>query len=508
MHALNDRITAHLPIDAPRLTRRPGPDRLRRRVAALVTPLAAVALVASGAARAQHAVTAAVPGPATPPTVAAGGWSAWTPLPGAPLTFQAPVLAANPAGTLELATVGLDLAVRHSRFQGGAWSSPLAVGRLTFLPPALLVEPAGTPQMLVTATDALVTLSRFQSGAWSAPLPSGAMSFLPPAAASNNAANTLELITVGLDGGVRHSRFTGGTWSSPVALNVVTFLPPALIANPAGGLELAVIGPDRQVYHAHFAGSQWSEFRPTGVMCELVPALAVSGDGVVHLVAAGLDRSIVHSRLVNGAWTAPAATGLQSTLSPALAASSGSSNLELLARGLDRQVLHGRFVGSSWQAPVGLGITTDARPALVAASGTGLDAAVLGTDGRVYASHFQIASAPAAATVSFKTDILKIFTNNGGKTCARPGCHAGPSPQMGMNLQADQAHQNIVNVASKEKPNLKRVLPGDANNSYLYMKITGAAGITGDRMPQFQQPLTAQQIQQIHDWINAGAPNN
>jgi hypothetical protein len=70
------------------------------------------------------------------------------------------------------------------------------------------------------------------------------------------------------------------------------------------------------------------------------------------------------------------------------------------------------------------------------------------------------------------------------------------------------AYGNIVNVASTERPNLERILPGDAANSYLFQKVTGAAGIAGSRMPKGGSPLPPADIELLRQWINAGAPNN
>ena len=94
-----------------------------------------------------------------------------------------------------------------------------------------------------------------------------------------------------------------------------------------------------------------------------------------------------------------------------------------------------------------------------------------------------------------------IFT----PSCALSGCHAGGAPQMGQNLSAGQAFMNIVNVASAENSSFMRVKPGDAANSYLYMKITGDARITGARMPLTGGTLSAAKIAAIRDWINGGA---
>jgi hypothetical protein len=115
---------------------------------------------------------------------------------------------------------------------------------------------------------------------------------------------------------------------------------------------------------------------------------------------------------------------------------------------------------------------------------------------------------PPTPMVSFSRDILRIFTNNGAKTCAQAGCHSGPNPQAGQNLSAATAYANIVNVASSERPDLRRVQPGNAANSYLYQKITGAPGIVGSMMPLAGGPLSGSDMALIQQWINEGAPNN
>ncbi len=92
--------------------------------------------------------------------------------------------------------------------------------------------------------------------------------------------------------------------------------------------------------------------------------------------------------------------------------------------------------------------------------------------------------------------------------CALSGCHAGSSPQQGLNLSRGQARANIVGVRSNQRPNLLRVEPGNPDGSYLFQKITGAAGILGERMPRGRPPLSAEQIDAIRQWIADGALDN
>jgi hypothetical protein len=436
---------------------------------------------------------AAPPSPTPPNTAAAGGWSAWGPV-GRP-TFVAPSLAINAAtGTLELAIVRPDLHVDHFRQNGGTWSGPVSPTPLTSLPTSLMVDAVGTPQLLLTGPSADVMNARFLSGAWQVPLSTGVSSFFPPAAAVNPTGNIMELATVGLDGGVRHSRFINGAWRTLATLNAVSFMPPTLIANPAGGLELAIIGLDRQIYHAHYGTNGWSAFEATAVFSDMTPAMAVGADGTLHLAATQLDRSVVEATYANGAWSGPTPTGLQSDLSPTLVSNRGAGSLELLARDLARVLQHGRFVSGDWQSPVALGITTVARPALVAGSGGALDAALVGTDGRVYVSHFAGAQSAVSTSVSFAKDIVRIFTNNGSKTCARGGCHSGSRPARGINLEASEAYSTVVDGGL--------VTPGDPDSSDLFQQVDSG------RMPQSGGRLSSADIELLRQWILAGAPNN
>ncbi len=97
-----------------------------------------------------------------------------------------------------------------------------------------------------------------------------------------------------------------------------------------------------------------------------------------------------------------------------------------------------------------------------------------------------------------------IFTTN----CAISGCHAGASSQQGLDLSQGQAHANLVQVRSRERPDLFRVDPGNPDDSYLVKKIMGAVDIVGSRMPLGRAPLSAEQIDAIRGWIAGGAPDN
>lgn len=129
-----------------------------------------------------------------------------------------------------------------------------------------------------------------------------------------------------------------------------------------------------------------------------------------------------------------------------------------------------------------------------------------------------IAEHLSTLTVSFSNDIIPIFTATdfgGGFTggCANSGCHSGGSPSQGLNLEAAQAYNNIVGVPSSVVTTLNLVEPNDPDNSYLYMKHTGATGISGSRMPiinmTFFDTTAGNKLLRVERlWIEQGAPNN
>jgi len=124
---------------------------------------------------------------------------------------------------------------------------------------------------------------------------------------------------------------------------------------------------------------------------------------------------------------------------------------------------------------------------------------VTNSQGLTSAPDQRMVTVTAAATATLSMIQSQIFTPR----CS--GCHP---PNQGLDLEAGNAFGSIVNVSSSEQPSLLRVKPGDPDNSYLYKKVLGAAGISGSRMPQGGPFLTSTQLQLIRDWILAGAQNN
>lgn len=133
-----------------------------------------------------------------------------------------------------------------------------------------------------------------------------------------------------------------------------------------------------------------------------------------------------------------------------------------------------------------------------------LSAILLAACSKSSSSNPMTTSSSDSGTVSFTGQVQPIFSSN----CASSGCHAGPGAQQGMDLSSGNAYNSIVNKKSTEVSAFYRVEPSKSDSSYLYMKITGAAGITGARMPFQRGALGSSDMQTIKDWIDQGAKSN
>ena len=102
-------------------------------------------------------------------------------------------------------------------------------------------------------------------------------------------------------------------------------------------------------------------------------------------------------------------------------------------------------------------------------------------------------------TVSFAADLQPIFN----QTCLT--CH-GTFVSGGLDLTPAVAWANLVGVAATGNPSLQRVIPGNPEQSVLYLKIIGD-GSVGNRMPE-GGVLDVDTIEQFRMWIVQGAENN
>lgn len=87
--------------------------------------------------------------------------------------------------------------------------------------------------------------------------------------------------------------------------------------------------------------------------------------------------------------------------------------------------------------------------------------------------------------------------------CGSPdGCHGAGAG--GMGIVQGQEFAALINVTSSENPPMKRVLPGNPEQSYVYLKLACEGGIVDSCMPLGNSPQPAI-VELFREWIEAGA---
>ena len=106
------------------------------------------------------------------------------------------------------------------------------------------------------------------------------------------------------------------------------------------------------------------------------------------------------------------------------------------------------------------------------------------------------------ADPSYANVIQEIFNRRG---CASGSCH-GSAQAAGLSLTSSTSYANLVNVTATQDA-AARVIPGDANGSYLIVKVEGRQTV-GQRMPIGGAALDNIDLTNLKNWINQGAKNN
>jgi len=96
-----------------------------------------------------------------------------------------------------------------------------------------------------------------------------------------------------------------------------------------------------------------------------------------------------------------------------------------------------------------------------------------------------------------------------GYKCTNAACH-GAEAMGALNLSSDVAYKNLVEVKSTIST-LQRVMPGRPEESLLYNKLRAATEpnsvkVEGSPMPNGAPPLSAEHLEVVRRWIEAGAP--
>lgn len=91
-------------------------------------------------------------------------------------------------------------------------------------------------------------------------------------------------------------------------------------------------------------------------------------------------------------------------------------------------------------------------------------------------------------------------------TCVLGRCHvtAAPAAELSFTGRRIAVHAALVNAASTEQPQRRRVVPFDPDASYLIEKLESELPAVGTPMPPMGR-LQPEQIERVRAWIAAGA---
>ena len=118
------------------------------------------------------------------------------------------------------------------------------------------------------------------------------------------------------------------------------------------------------------------------------------------------------------------------------------------------------------------------------------------------------------ASCDVEPTLSSIQANYFNKSCTFSSCHGDGGSLGGLSIDDGESFEALVNVpavhtgAAQEGKLL--VVPGDAESSFLYIKLFGPKPTQGGFMPSGQkEPLGPDcQLRAVRDWINNGALDN
>ena len=112
-------------------------------------------------------------------------------------------------------------------------------------------------------------------------------------------------------------------------------------------------------------------------------------------------------------------------------------------------------------------------------------------------------AADEVESVSFSGQVLPLLM----RECSY--CHMREERYGYLAIDPQNGWNNLVNVPAYGYPKMMRVQPGEPDQSYLWMKLTGEhmqLGAEGWRMPFF--PLPEAELDLVRRWIAQGALDN
>ena len=141
---------------------------------------------------------------------------------------------------------------------------------------------------------------------------------------------------------------------------------------------------------------------------------------------------------------------------------------------------------------------------LAICAGCSGDGSTLGPDGRPVDGDSDANGADDSDAPTTDITLAQISEQIFALKCV--GCHGGGSPSANMSLESGVVAAEIINVASSQNSDIKRVDPGNPDGSYLLIKLRADEDMVSQQMPLGGGALSDEQIEMVRKWIAGGAP--
>jgi hypothetical protein len=100
---------------------------------------------------------------------------------------------------------------------------------------------------------------------------------------------------------------------------------------------------------------------------------------------------------------------------------------------------------------------------------------------------------------------IDVPTEVFAKTCSDSICHDTSEPGGGLDLISPGVENRLVGQPSNDCDGWLRIDPSSPDDSLILEKLSHDDPACGDRMPAFSDPLTADTIACIREWVHAVA---
>jgi hypothetical protein len=307
-------------------------------------------------------------------------WGAWESLGG--VLESPPQAVAWAPNRLDIVAVGIDNAVWHRWWDGGAWGGWESLGGSVISPPTITSWAPNRLDIFALGTDSGLYHKWWDGSAWGGWEGLGGILTSPPAAASWGE-NRLDIFGLGQDHALWHKWWDGSAWGGFESLGGVLVSQVSVVSWGPNRLDIFALGEDHAVWHKWWDGAAWGGWESLGGILTSAPCAVSWDENRLDIFALGQDHGLWHKWWDGSNWGGWESLGGLLT-SPPTAVSWAPNRLDIFALGGDNAVWHKWWDGSNWGGWESLSGSLFSPVAAVAWAADRLDIFAIGGDSAMW----------------------------------------------------------------------------------------------------------------------------